>query len=226
MTTVHRAAAELSALVQQRKTCKAFVPGLSLSAEQMQAVLDILRYAPSSINSQAWRFMLASSASGREQVAQGMAGAPFSYNAQKVRDGAVAVVFCTRTDFSDAEMGAMLAQENADGRFASPELMAQRRSACQFFVRQHRQRQTVPSWLERQLYIPLGQLLLAAPMLGLAACPIEGFDSATMDAALGLPQQGLRSVVVVVLGQSSTADWNATLPKSRRPLEQVVQWLD
>ena len=46
-----------------------------------------------------------------------------------------------------------------------------------------------------------------------------------MDATLGLPALGLRSVVGAAVGWRSSEDFNAALPKSRLAQEQVLTWL-
>ena len=43
-----------------------------------------------------------------------------------------------------------------------------------------------------------------------------------MDAEFGLADKGLHSVVLVALGRSSAADFNAALPKSRLPASVSV----
>ena len=215
----------LSRIIQNRHSCKAFDPTRTLSAEQVQQLQDLLYWAPSSINAQAWHFFLASSAAGKEKIALGMAGDAYSYNAKKVRDAALVVLFCARSDLGDADIAAVLAQEEKDGRFASAEAKAKRLAACHFFTNWHRGQGDVPEWLARQAYIPLGQLLLGAAAMGLDACPIEGFDPQVMDEALGLPARGLRSLVALAVGWRSAEDFNAQLPKSRLPQEQVLTWL-
>jgi nitroreductase/dihydropteridine reductase len=187
-------------IAKTRHSCKAFDPTRPLNATQLQQLQDLLYWAPSSINSQPWHFFLASTAAGKAHIAQGMAGEAYAYNAQKVRDAALAVVFCAKTDLSAAHLDAVLAQEAADGRFASAEAQAKRQAACHFFTDFHRDKGDLPHWLAHQVYIPLGQLLLGAAAMGLDACPIEGFDPHIMDATLGLPARGLRSVVAAAVG--------------------------
>lgn len=61
----------------------------------------------------------------------------------------------------------------------------------------------------------------AAGALGVDACPMEGIDAQAIDSALGLPQQGLRCVVLVALGYHGADDFNAKLSKSRLPEADV-----
>ncbi|WP_374294408.1 hypothetical protein [Acinetobacter sp.] len=55
--------------------------------------------------------------------------------------------------------------------------------------------------------------------------PIGGFDNVLLDEVLGLSALGLRSVVIMVLGCRSTADFNADLPKACLSKEAVIHFL-
>jgi nitroreductase/dihydropteridine reductase len=84
------------------------------------------------------------------------------------------------------------------------------------------QLQDEAAWMDRQVYLALGTLLLGAGALGIDACPIEGFSPEAVDEALGLKAKGLRSRVMVALGYRSEDDFNARLPKSRLPESAVI----
>ena len=53
-----------------RHTAKAYDPNRRLSAAQIDAVRDLLRLSPSSVNLQPWRFILAGSDEGKARVAK------------------------------------------------------------------------------------------------------------------------------------------------------------
>ena len=76
--------------------------------------------------------------------------------------------------------------------------------------------------MEKQVYLSAGSLLLGAATLGIDATPIEGFDQALLDAEFDLHAQGLMSTVIVSLGYRRQDDFNAALPKSRWPADQVI----
>jgi nitroreductase/dihydropteridine reductase len=80
-------------------------------------------------------------------------------------------------------------------------------------------------WMEKQVYLALGTLLLGAAVLEIDATPIEGFDRVILDNALGLPERGLNSVVLAALGYHSNEDFNAALPKSRLPDNEILTLL-
>ncbi|MDG2524087.1 oxygen-insensitive NAD(P)H nitroreductase [Stenotrophomonas sp. HITSZ_GD] len=212
-------------IARARYTTKAYDPARPLTATQVEELLDVLYLSPSSINSQPWHFLIAADAQARARVAEGTQGA-YAYNAPKVRGASLVLVLAARREMTDDHIAAVLDQEQADGRFASEEARAQRAQSCAGFVELHRsQLHDARHWMEKQVYLALGGLLFAAGAMGIDATPMEGFDPAVLDNALGLPAQGLGSVVLVALGHRGAGDFNATLPKSRLPRGQVFTWL-
>lgn len=203
-----------------RYTCKAFDASRKLPEESLAALRSVLRFTPSSVNSQPWHFLIAASDAAKEKIAATLEGA-YAYNAPKVRNASHVLVMCARTDLDDAHLDRVLAQEEADGRFSAPDGKTMQNNVRRFYVGLHRQNQTMDAWIERQVYIALGTALQAAGALGIDACPMEGIDAQAIDAALGLPEQGLRCIVLVALGYHGPDDFNAKLPKSRLPEKAV-----
>ena len=210
----------LSDAVHARHTVKAFEGGRALPQAQIDALLTVLQQSPSSVNSQPWHFVIASSDAGRARIARAMQPG-YAYNEPKVLNASHVVVLCARTGLDDAHLAAVLEQENADGRFANADAKAGQQKTRAFYVDLHRERQDLGAWAEKQVYLALGTLLIGAATLEIDACPMEGFDAKALDAELGLSAQGLTSVVVVGLGYRSEGDFNAKLPKSRLPVQAV-----
>lgn len=202
-------------LTQQRKTTKAFDPARPLTQQEIVAIRALLRMSPSSTNAQPWHFFLASTESGKATVAAGASG-DFAYNEPKIKNASLVVVMCARTRMDDVYLRGVLDQETKDGRLATEEARVNQHKVRSGYVQKHEQSAAgLLQWSARQLYIALGFLLLGAAELGIDACPIEGFDAAAVDKALGLEAQGLASQVLVALGHKSDQDFNASLPKSR-----------
>ncbi len=215
----------LNDAVARRHTVKAFASGKSLPQEEIETLLNVLRNSPSSVNSQPWHFVVASTPEGREQIAQSTTGA-FVYNGPKVLNASHVIALCMRTDLDDAHLQNVLAREEQDGRFAKPEGKAGQDKSRRGYVDMHRYEQRdIPQWMEKQVYLALGGLLLGAAMLGIDATPMEGFDQRALDQALGLREKGFTSVVLVSLGYRSEEDFNAALPKSRLPREEIFTFI-
>lgn len=215
----------LSEIVLKRHSTKAFDASRKIPADIVAELEELLHYAPSSINSQPWHFVIASSAEGKAAVATSTQGTS-AYNAQKIINASHVVVFCARQDFDDAHLASIISQEEKDGRFSGEEARAGQLKGRGFYVNMHRfDRKDTQHWMEKQVYIALGSLMLGAASLGVDTCPIEGFDPRTLDEALGLREKGLTSVVILALGYSGEGDFNAKLPKSRLPLSAVISHL-
>jgi nitroreductase/dihydropteridine reductase len=215
----------IAKIAQTRYTTKAFDPARKIPAEIFEQLETLLRFAPSSVNAQPWHFVVASTEEGKARIAKATQGG-YAYNEPKVRNASHVIVFCARQDLDDAHLAAVLEQEDKDGRFATPEAKAGQHKSRSFYADLHRNEyKDVRTWMERQLYLAFGTLLLGAATLEIDACPMEGFDAQVLDAELGLSAKGLTSVVIASLGYHSGEDFNAKLPKSRLPAEAVITHL-
>ncbi len=91
-----------------------------------------------------------------------------------------------------------------------------------YFVNMHRfDLKDANHWMEKQVYLNVGTLLLGASTLEIDAVPIEGFDPKVLDEEFGLREKGYTSVVIVPLGYHAEDDFNAKTPKSRWDAETV-----
>lgn len=206
-----------------RHTCKAYDPNRKIPAEQVDQLKTLLRHSPSSVNSQPWHFIITSSDAAKARIAKAMEHPVYAANGPKILNASHVVVFCARTTLDETQINTITDQEDRDGRFPDPAGKAAQFKSRSFYVNLHRfDFRDTQHWMEKQVYLALGTLLLGAATLGIDATPIEGFDSRILNEELGLREQGLTSVVIAALGYHSTEDFNAKLPKSRLPAASVI----
>ena len=211
----------IARLAQTRYTTKAFDPQRKIPEAAIEELRTLLRNSPSSVNSQPWHFVIAASDAGKARIARATQNG-YPYNEAKIRNASHVIVMCTRSDIDAAHLATLLAQEEHDGRLPTAEAKAMQDKTRNFYVNLHRlERKDLQSWMEKQVFIALGTLLLGAVALDIDACPMEGFDARILDEELGLRDKGLTSSIVVSLGYRSPEDFNAKLPKSRLP-EQAI----
>jgi nitroreductase/dihydropteridine reductase len=208
-------------IAKTRYTTKAFDSTRKISADQLLQLRDLLRYAPSSVNSQPWHYVISGSEEGKARIAKSTSAA-YAFNMPKIQNASHVVVFCARQDMDESHFASLLAQEQKDGRFATDQARQGQDNGRRFFVDLNRQSPTgVSAWIEKQVYLSLGTLLLGAGVMGIDACPMEGFDSAILDSELNLTARGLRSVAIVALGYRHPDDSNAKSPKSRLDAHEI-----
>lgn len=208
-----------------RHTVKAYDASRQIDGPTVQKLKELLRLSPSSTNAQPWHFIFASTQAGKERMAKAIED-KYAFNTPSIRNASHIVLFASRLEMTDAHLQAVLAQEEKDGRFKaeSAERAAERKAnqhgGRSMFVNLHKQHyKDVQHWMDKQVYLNIGQFLLGAAALGVEATPMEGIDIDGLDAEFGLREKGYSSLVIVTLGYSDAAeDYNAKLPKSRLPL--------
>ncbi|MCX8086149.1 MAG: oxygen-insensitive NAD(P)H nitroreductase [Rhodocyclaceae bacterium] len=218
---------DIAKLSLSRHTCKAYDASRKIPAEQIEQLKTLLRNAPSSVNSQPWHFIFASSEAAKARLAKSTEQPMFAANGAKITNASHVIVFCARTAFDEERITAITDQEERDGRFPTPEAKAAQLKSRRFYAGLHRfDLKDTQAWMEKQVYLALGTLLMGAAALGIDATPIEGFDPRIVNDELGLREKGLTAVVLAALGYRSGEDFNASLPKSRLPEAMVISELD
>lgn len=214
---------DIALLTQTRRTCKAYDPTRKVPADKIAQIKTLLRYAPSSVNSQPWHFIIAGTDEGKARMAKAAQQGAYSANAAKIVNASHVVAFCARTSMDEAHLAALLAEEESAGRFPTAEAKATLHRGRSYYMNMHRfDLKDTQHWMEKQVYIALGTLLLGAAALEIDATPIEGFDPKIFNEEFNLRAKGLTSVVLVALGYGSSEDFNAQLPKARLPMAQVI----
>ena len=214
---------DILAAAKGRHSTKAYDPARRVPDDVMEQIYEVLRLAPSSVNSQPWHFLVASTPEAKARLAKGVQG-EFSYNEPKIRDASHVILLCARADAR--HLDSLLDKEQADGRFRDEAAKASQAKSRLGYVDLHRYTQKdLPQWFEKQVYIALGSAMLAASALGVDTTPMEGINPAVLDAEFGLHEQGLTSLVMLSFGYHADSDFNAKLPKSRLPREQVFTFL-
>lgn len=203
-----------------RYAVKAFDPAKKIPDATWKTLEEALVLSPSSYGLQPWKFVVVQNAELRTKLRAA------SWNQGQITDASHLVVFCAKINVSVADVDAyvdrILAVRGGD------------RAAVQGYrdmmVGSVSNPATLPggnmtTYTRSQVYIALGIFLSACAMLGVDACPMEGFDPKQYDEALGISKTGYMPVVVATAGYRSPADWLANLKKVRAQTSDVVQYV-
>ena len=209
-------------IAKSRFTTKHYT-GEKIPREDLDAILEILRLSPSSVNSQPWHFFVASSDAARAKIAPAFA----DFNQARVTLASDVIVFAVKTGLDETHLRRVHEKELADGRFAGIENQPNLDAGRRHFVGLHSDTlEHAIAWETQQTYIALGFAMYAAAGMGIHSTCLEGADFEKLDEILCLREKGLKSVVALSLGRGKPDDSNAARPKSRLTPEEVTSVID
>ncbi|MEO6246704.1 MAG: NAD(P)H-dependent oxidoreductase [Opitutaceae bacterium] len=200
-----------------RYATKKFDPAKIIPADTWHALEQALVLAPSSIGLQPWKFFVITDPG----VKAGLV--PASYRQTQPADCSHFVVFAVRRDLDADHVDRHIARM-VEVRGVEPESLAKFRAMTMGNLERARAEGTLDAWQEHQVFIALGQFMVAAAMLGVDTCPMEGIDPVQYDALLGLSGSGYTTSVACSAGYRMADDKYATLKKVRfRPDDVIVR---
>lgn len=226
--------------VLRRRAVKAF-ESVEISQELREQILNAARHAPSSFNTQPYRFFWVESPDRKEAAAKLCLG-------QKPAETASALVVAVadigslsatsesqlewmrRNGFSDeklrdyertAKIGRILFMPGPFGIFAALKWSVFRLANFWKIVGMPPlSRQNLFKWATKSTSLACENLMIAAEALGLNTCPMEGFDGRRLSRFLGLVPRYHEIVMVIAIGKKSCS--YVEPPQWRRPLDATV----
>jgi nitroreductase len=206
---------QLLAQLNWRYAVKEFDSSRKIPPELWTVLEDVLVLTPSSGGLQPWAFLVVDNPALREKLV----GA--SYGQTKVKDASHLVVFAARQNFNELDVDSHL-KRLAHVQGKTIESLAPLRNMLVGSIVSGMDRAAINAWAGRQVAIALGNLLTSAALLGIDACPMEGFVPAEYDAILRLNEKRLAAIALCTLGYRSETDPFASLPKVRFNKESVI----
>lgn len=231
---------EVLGAIFARRAVKLFEP-VEISRELRERILDAARHAPSSFNSQPYRFYWVGCAAKKAAVAKLCLGQTPAETASAL---VVAVAdigslqattqaqleWMRRSDFTQAKIrdyertariGRILFMPGPFGIFAAL------KKAIFCFLNLWKiagmpplYRQDLFKWATKSTSLACQNLMVAAEALGINTCPMEGFDGRRLSRYLGLSGRYHEIVMVIAMGKKSRA--YVPTPQWRRPLDATV----
>lgn len=198
---------EILKLLQERHTTKKYDASRKISDADFDLLLESLRLAPSSVNSQPWEFFIADTKEAKEKLLPAIA----DFNHSRVTDSDRLIVCAIHTDLDESYMQELDDQEEADGRYKDPSYKVDNGQRRRFFVGKYRDAGEIACWAGKQSYIAQGFLLYTAAALGIQSTPIEGWDADKVDEILGLREKGMHA-------QYAVAHPTTIMPLARSPV--------
>lgn len=211
-------------ILNNRYSTKSFDPTKKISAETFEQLKSLLRMSPSSVNIQPWHFVIAATDEGKSRMAKGVQGS-YKFNEAKVLNASHVVLFCAKTSVDESYKDHIAETEAKAGRFPTEQIKQMTKDGRTLFTNIHKEMlNDEQHWLEKQVYLNIGQFLLGAAVLGIDACPMEGIDAKILNEEFDLTAKGFTAITAVALGYRSESDFNdpAKTRKARLGFEEIT----
>ncbi len=198
-----------------RYAVKKFDTSRKIPADVWVKLEEALILAPSSYGLQPWKFFVVNDRGTREKLL------PHTWGQRQIVDASHLVVFAVKADVGPADAERLVAR-SAEVRGIHPSVLdTYKNMMIGSLTRQSPDH--VREWMTRQVFIAHGVFLTTAAMMGIDACPMEGFAAEKYDEILGLPAKGYRAVVIATAGYRAVDDANATLAKVRFRKSEIIE---
>ncbi|MFM8233975.1 MAG: NAD(P)H-dependent oxidoreductase [Holophagaceae bacterium] len=204
----------LQQALTQRYATKKFDNSRIIPNDTWLALESALVNTPSSFGIQPWKFIVVTQETMKRKLQ------PACYNQPQVVDASHFVIFAYRINMSHADIDRLIDRIVSVRGVTKTDLVSYRDMMYGSLDRQSDKERN--NWNSRQCYIALGQFMLAASLVGVDTCPMEGIVPPEVDRILGLNELGYTAVVACAAGYRSPGDTTANFAKVRFPKEEVV----
>ena len=188
MTTMKLSTDAQDLLFRTARTANAFEPG-PLPADTLEKIYDLVRWAPSSGNTQPLRYLSVESSEARARLVPHLAEG----NRDKTASAPLVVVLAADMEFYEHMNELLPYMDNARDYFAADEEKAAENARFNAILQ-------------------AGYFILGIRALGLAAGPMLGFDPAGVDQEF-FPDGRFKSILVVNIGHPAENAWMERLPR-------------
>jgi nitroreductase len=199
-----------------RYAVKGFDATKKINDADWKTLEDALVLSPSSYGLQPWKFYVVTDENVRKELL------PHAWNQSQITDSSHLVVIAAKKNSNAADIEKYV-DRIIEVRGSKREDLDVLKGMMLNSQKMATESGFINEWSARQCFIALGNLMTSAAVLGIDACPMEGFLPPEFDRVLNINEDGYFSVVVCALGYRSDADWLAKLPKVRYENSEVVK---
>ncbi|ARK21622.1 NAD(P)H-dependent oxidoreductase [Sporosarcina ureae] len=207
---------------QFRHATKLYDETKVISDEDFAYILEAGRLSPSSLGSEPWKFLVVQSPEMRDKLMPVCPGA-----VEKLRTASHFIILLARKGVRyDSEYLISQMKDIQQMPAGMIETVSGHYKNFQELNNILDTERSLLDWSSKQTYIALGNMLTAAAMIGIDSTPMEGFSPVGLEKVLadeGLLGDGEFTPSVLAAFGYRQAD--PARPKTRRSLEDVVEWV-
>ncbi|MCI0699820.1 MAG: NAD(P)H-dependent oxidoreductase [Planctomycetia bacterium] len=198
-----------------RYATKKFDPTRKIPPDLWSKLEQAVTLAPSSYGLQPWKFIVVTDPEMRKTLH------PVTYNQAQILDASHLVVFTAKNPPTPADVDSHITRIASVRTVPVESLDSLKKMMLGSLSSMNAEK--AHRWATRQTYIALGVFLASAALMGVDACPMEGFQPEKYDEILGLKAKGLGAVVLATAGYRAAEDRYADSKKVRFDPDDVIE---
>ncbi len=198
-----------------RYATKKFDPNQNLTNEDINKIKEIIRLSPASYGLQPYKVFVVVNQSTKAALRA------VSWDQPQITDASALLVFARNKNYTTAEVDNYV-DNIVETRGIPKEALGAYEGMMKHAVNSLTEDQRAV-WVEKQIYLALGNLLTSLAVEGIDACPMEGFDKEKYDEILGLTD--MTSVVICSVGVRDQSDDTQNYKKVRKSIDDLFEIL-
>lgn len=202
----------LKEVIKGRKSVRAYDPSVKISKEEMTEILTEATLAPSSVNMQPWRFVVAESDEAKAKLHPLV-----RFNTRQNETSAAMIVIFG--DFECYEYGPEI-YETAVAEGKMMEEVKEQQLAAIMPLYQNLSKEKMNEIVQIDASLAAMQLMLVARTHGYETNPIGGFEADQLAEALDLDPERYVPVMIVSIGKAVETGYDSI----RLPIEKFTTW--
>ncbi|WP_372882408.1 NAD(P)H-dependent oxidoreductase [Psychromonas sp.] len=207
--------------LENRYTAKRYDPTRRVSQEDLDVIYQAMRLSASSINSQPWKFIVIESDQAKQRM-EGTFVNKHQFNQPHVKAASHIILFAYNPKYTREDYAKVVDKGIQDGR-TKPENREQAFAGFVFAELNTDENGSTAAWTKAQTYLALGNTLHTLARLGIDSTTMEGIDSERIGEIFKDELDGYVCDVALAIGyHHPEEDYNASLPKSRLAVEDII----
>ena len=204
--------------LQKRYATQKFDPNKLVSDKELNVLLEAIRLTPSSYGLQFIKAVVVTNKQKKDQLVEA------SYHQNQVSEASHVLILCRELHVSEESIDSYINTISQIRKVSLESLEGYKKSITRTVSSKSNEEMEI--WINKQIYIILGNLINSCALLNIDSCPMEGFNVSEYDRILKLSQLNLTSVLVIPIGYRSEDDKYAKIEKVRKPIDEFVIYMD
>jgi len=217
-TTTHPIITDLN----KRHTVKKYDASKRIPQTDLDILYEAMRLSASSINSQPWKFIVIESDDAKLRMHETFAN-KYQFNQPHINAASHIILFAHNPAYTRDDYAKVVDKGIEDGR-TKPENREQAFGGFAFAELNTNEAGNNAAWTKSQTYLALGNTMHVLARLGIDSTPMEGIDSELVGDIFKNELDGFVCEVALAIGyHHSEEDYNASLPKSRLAMQDILE---